>query len=278
MKFLGILAIASAVNAATTFNLRASKHDSQYDGKDVLNRGTVTLGSDAGIDFVLNDDGTLVDGPAKKYINFNRDLAELSDSRLEGFSIKHGKLYFNGHNQWYGCPKDGDAVGFKTLCDDRKRINLKLENVKTNCDNVYPGDDDDDDDDDDKDNFQLKAWSTESDKFQNTPIMKVDEHPHVFSVGGDKGKDLEVHFSGDDGSLSDQDGRGVNHDSDTGEVGNSAPFGRGKPTPGFSIDGDHLIFEGKDNWRACPSSESEYSLANNDCVGGTPIVLQVVYV
>lgn len=270
MKFLGILAIASAVNAATSFNLKASKEGSQYDGKDALNRGTVILGSDAGINFVLNDDGTLVDGPALKYININRDLAELGDSRLEGFSIKDGKLYLNGDNEWYGCPKDGDALGYKTLCDDKQQIDLKLENVKTDCDNVYPGDD--------KNSFQLKAWSTDSDKFQNTPIKKVDEHPHVFSVGGDKGKDLEVHFSGDDGSLSDQNGRGVNHDPATGEVGNSAPFGRGKPTPGFSIDGDHLIFEGKDNWRACPSSDSEYSLANNDCVGGTPIVLQVVYV
>ncbi|PVH18324.1 uncharacterized protein CXQ87_001245 [Candidozyma duobushaemuli] len=267
MKLLGILTITTAVNAAISFNLKSKKDGSDFDNKNVMNRGRLTLGDDAGIDFVLNDDGSLVDGPSKKYINFKSDLAELGDDHLKGFSVKDNKLRYDDKNEWYGCPKDDSALGFKTGCDDKQEIDLELENVKE-CDNNYP---------DERDLFFLRAWSTKSDKFQNTPIMKVDEHPHVFSVGGDKGKDLNLYFFDDKGSLADQDNRGVNHDSKTGEVGNVAPFGRSGATPGFSIDGDHLVFEGNDNWRACPSGDDEYSLADNDCTGGTPIVLQVVF-
>lgn len=111
---------------------------------------------------------------------------------------------------------------------------------------------------------------------KDTKVFKVDSHPHVFSVGGKEGKELFLKF-GANGSLFDQDGRGINMDPNTGEMGNVAPFGREAASTGFSIKGDHLVYGGKDAWRACPSGNG-YSLALSNCVGGTPIVLQQVIV
>lgn len=268
MKLFGLLAIATAVNAATSFNLFSSKEGSRYDGKHILNRpDNIEVGDGDGISFVLNDDGSLVDAPAGKYVNFKSDLAYLGVDHIKDFSINDGKLQYKGESKWYGCPGINNALGYDTKCGDRDGFDLVVYN-QGNCDNVYPGV---------KSPFYLKAWSTDGSKFQNTPIKKVESHAHVFAVGGDDGKDVILNFQDDDTSLSDQDGRGVKHDSDTGEVGNVAPFGREAATPGFSIDGDHLVFENRDEWRACPSGDDKHSLADNDCEGGTPIVLQVVW-
>lgn len=122
--------------------------------------------------------------------------------------------------------------------------------------------------------FVVKASSAGSGQLKNTQIFKVDSHPNVFSVGGNQGKELFLTF-GKDGTLYDQDGRGINMDAKTGEMGNSAPFG-GKATPGFAIKDGNLIFNGKNEWRACPSGQNQYSLAMSKCVGGSPIVLQKV--
>lgn len=124
------------------------------------------------------------------------------------------------------------------------------------------------------DHFVIKAWSTQSNQFQNTKIYKVDSHPHVFSVGGNEGKELFLRF-GTDGMLYDQDGRGVNLDPSTGEMGSVDPF-NGQATTGFGVNGDHLVFRNQDAWRACPSAPDKFSLALSNCVGGTPIVLQKV--
>lgn len=125
--------------------------------------------------------------------------------------------------------------------------------------------------------FHLVAINSGS-KFQYAAIKKVDSHPHVFSVGGNEGQDLTLSFQDDKTSLVDLTGRGINLDSNTGELGNVAPFGRAPATPGFSIvDGD-LAFGGKQAWKACPSGGDKYSLANNDCTGGTGIALKLVYV
>ncbi|XBA50430.1 hypothetical protein SBP28_005005 [Candidozyma auris] len=246
MKYLALAAIATAVNAATSFNLISTKAGSIYDGKHVLNRPEhIELGDGDGngISFVLNDDGSLVDAPAQKYVNFESDLAFLGSDHITGFSISDG-------------------------CQDRSGVDLVVFN-EAECDNVYPGAP--------KSQFYLKAWSEEGDQFSNTPIKKVDSHPHVFAVGGDEGKDLVVNFQDDGTSLVDEDGRGVKHDSNTGEVGSVAPFGREPATPGFGINGDHLVFEGRDDWKACPSGPDKFSLSDGDCEGGTNIVLQVVW-
>lgn len=124
------------------------------------------------------------------------------------------------------------------------------------------------------DSFVIKAWSTNSDQFQNTQILKANSHPHVFSVGGGDGYELVLNL-GDNGTLYDQDGVGINLDGSTGEMGSVDPFG-GQATPGFGFNGDHLVFNGQDAWSACPSGSDQFSLALSACVGGTPIVLQRV--
>lgn len=123
--------------------------------------------------------------------------------------------------------------------------------------------------------FFLKATSTDDNTFDKTNIKKVDSHPHVFSVGGDEGKDLVVLFQDDWTSLVDEDGRGVNVDSNTGEVGSSAPFGREPATPGFYIEDNRLKFNGEDHWRACPGGGDKYSLTNKDGPGCKTIYLDV---
>ncbi|QWW25435.1 hypothetical protein CA7LBN_004322 [Candidozyma auris] len=271
MKYLALAAIATAVNAATSFNLISTKAGSIYDGKHVLNRPEhIELGDGDGngISFVLNDDGSLVDAPAQKYVNFESDPAFLGSDHITGFSISDGKLQYNGASKWYGCPTINNALGYDTGCQDRSGVDLVVFN-EAECDNVYPGAP--------KSQFYLKAWSEEGDQFSNTPIKKVDSHPHVFAVGGDEGKDLVVNFQDDGTSLVDEDGRGVKHDPNTGEVGSVAPFGREPATPGFGINGDHLVFEGRDDWKACPSGPDKFSLSDGECVGGTNIVLQVVW-
>lgn len=124
------------------------------------------------------------------------------------------------------------------------------------------------------DRFVIKAWSALGDQFKNTKIFKVNSHPHVFSVGGTEGTELFLRF-GDNGALYDQDGRGINLDLTTGEMGNSAPF-KGQATTGFGLKGDHLVFRNQDIWRACPSGPKTFSLSLSPCTGGTPIVLQKV--
>jgi hypothetical protein len=112
---------------------------------------------------------------------------------------------------------------------------------------------------------------------QNAPIKKVDSHLHVFSVGGSEGKAVTLTLK-EDGSLVDQDGVGIFVDPNTGEFGdiNPNPWGTEKPVTGFSLKDGHLLYQGKDNWSACPSAPDKYSLANNNCIGGTSIVLKVV--
>ncbi|ODV81874.1 uncharacterized protein CANTADRAFT_43909, partial [Suhomyces tanzawaensis NRRL Y-17324] len=112
-------------------------------------------------------------------------------------------------------------------------------------------------------------------QFQNAPIKKVPEHLHVFSVGGNDGSDLSLTLK-QDGTLVDQDGRGIYVDPNTGEFGNVDPWGQEKPSSGFAITDGHLTYQGKDNWKACPSGDNKFSLANNDCTGGTGIALSVV--
>ncbi|ODV66265.1 hypothetical protein HYPBUDRAFT_100337, partial [Hyphopichia burtonii NRRL Y-1933] len=103
-------------------------------------------------------------------------------------------------------------------------------------------------------------------------IKKVDSHLFVFSVGGDEGDDLSLTFK--DTALEDQDGTGVYINPDTGEVGSVS--GTQSPTEEFSYTHDILLYQGKSEWKACPSGENKYSLVSGkDCEGGTDIYLKM---
>lgn len=259
MRYSAILAMIAAASAASQFGIVIGSGPQSY---NLMNSdGCVYLGDGSGMNFVLNDDGSLIDKHSGKYATFNDGYCDLGGCADRGWSLNQGNLYYKGHDSFTYCPNDGYKLGYNCGCDGGKPITLIChQEVEVDC--VYP-----------TNQFTLKAWGGQ---FQNTPIMKVDAHPHVFSVGGTLGKDVVLEFF-DTSSLVDQDERGINLDSSTGEFGNVAPFGRAPATPGFSINGDHLIFAGKDNWLACPSAPGVYSLANNNCIGGTHIVLQVVW-
>ncbi|CUM45269.1 uncharacterized protein AC631_05146 [Debaryomyces fabryi] len=122
--------------------------------------------------------------------------------------------------------------------------------------------------------FGVEASNSGS-KFDCDPIKKVDSHPHVFSVGGNEGSDLYLTLR-EDGSLVDQTGRGIYIDPSTGEFGNVDPWGEQTPSCGFEIKDNILIYQGTNDWKACPSGPDKYSLARNDCTGGTDIDLKVL--
>lgn len=112
-------------------------------------------------------------------------------------------------------------------------------------------------------------------KFDCNPIKKVNSHLQVFSVGGNPGNVVSLTLKSDT-TLVDQDGRGIYVNADTGDFGNVDPWGQQDPSKGFEVCDGYLIYNGKNDWKACPSAPDQYSLANNDCTGGTGIKLQVL--
>lgn len=121
--------------------------------------------------------------------------------------------------------------------------------------------------------FNVRASAPDT-QFDNNPIKKVDSHLQVFSVGGDEGNDVSLTLKSDT-TLVDQDGRGIYVNGDTGDFGNVDQWGSQEPSKGFAIKDNHLVYNDADNWKACPSGSDKYSLANNDCEGGTGIALDV---
>ncbi|QEL63027.1 hypothetical protein CJJ09_005220 [Candidozyma auris] len=245
MKYLALAAIATAVNAATSFNLISTKAGSIYDGKHVLNRPEhIELGDGDGngISFVLNDDGSLVDAPAQNTSTLKVTLPSLDRTTSRDSPLATAVRTEAVLTLWYSTRQS------VTTSTQEPQVPVLLEGVERG----------------------RRPVPEHTNQEGRQP-------PHVFAVGGDEGKDLVVNFQDDGTSLVDEDGRGVKHDSNTGEVGSVAPFGREPATPGFGINGDHLVFEGRDDWKACPSGPDKFSLSDGDCEGGTNIVLQVVW-
>lgn len=292
MKYLALLSVVATALAGKSFGIVTINSGSQYQYLSLTNRdGTVVVGN-AGteIDFVLNDDGSLVDTESQKYliINSDNDMV-LSDAAQTGFALNSDHLLYKKRSE-FGVDSQQRLTFNET---HSVGVLLRAMNVTDHAD-VFP-----------KDasssvvsstvvsstvvstatsaaptetatGFELLA--TSSDKlFHNTPIRRVESHLHVFSVGGTEGDVLVLKFNAGSTSLGDQTGRGVNLDSSTGELGDVAPFGREAATTGFSISNGLFAYDGKTKWRACPSAVDKYSLTNGDCVGGTGITLKVVY-
>lgn len=274
--------------AAQGFNVVTIRSGSQYQYQSLSTQDSkVIIGSDQGINFVLNDDGSLGDTTTNKYLNIKDGQFVVGDSAQTGFSILDGHLVYNNEDNFLVCPSDNTVV-FNAGCDGSLGIALRVINQSevdefkpteptTTAEAPKPTETASNDEIVAGKQFHLLAIHSGS-QFQYVPIKKVDSHPHVFSVGGDEGDDLTVSFQDDKTSLVDSTGRGVNWDSNTGEVGNVAPFGRAPATQGFSISDGDLTLNGQQNWRACPSGPNKWSLATNDCVGGTGLALMVVYV
>lgn len=124
------------------------------------------------------------------------------------------------------------------------------------------------------DSFGLRAIASGS-KVDNTPIYKVDSHPHVFSVAGNEGYEVSLTLASD-GTMTDQSGRGIFVDPNTGEIGNVDPWGQQQKTSNFANNNGWLTYKGSDCFYACPSGDNKWSLTSKGgCTGGTQIKLQI---
>lgn len=307
MKFtVSLFTLLSIAAAATSFGAVTIRSGSQYQYATIVSGDSVTVGSGDSVEFVLNNDGSLVDAKTNKYLNVddNKNIVEL-DKPLKKFSIEGTNLYYDG-KQVFSVNPDGQKLTVGSG-DNTVGVNIYITGKKE-VDDITPKEEKTSSTKSasatktksaSKATKTATATKTESKstataaadtskdvkfgvvsiasgtKFQYAAIKKVESHPHVFSVGGDEGSDVSFTLKTDT-SLVDQDGRGVYWDSKTGELGNVAPFGRQAATTGFSIKDGHLVLDGKDNWKACPSGDNKYSLANNDCTGGTGIALHVL--
>lgn len=292
MKFAAILAILATALAGQSFSVVTVNSGSEYQYLLLTNSdGSVVAGSSGSeIDFVLNADGSLVDTKSSKYLNVKDGNFVLSDTAQTGFSIEDDThLVYNSEDSFGVC--SDLKVAFDLSCDGFTGVLLHVESI-TDVDDVKPGSSDSSTTTTSESSATTSATTSDEitpgkkfglvvinsgTQFQNVPIKKDTSHPHVFSVGGDAGSDLQLAFSDDKSSLVDQDGTAINLDQSTGELGDVAPFGREPATTGFSIVDGYFAYNGDQGWRACPSGENIFSLANSDCTGGTDIALKVVY-
>lgn len=277
---LSLLSLLSIAIAGTSFGAVTIRSGSQYQYATIVSGDVVTVGSGDSVEFVLNSDGSLVDAKTNKYWNVDdeKNIIELTEP-LKEFSIKDTNLYYQG-KQVFTVNQDGQKLNVGSVSDS-VGVAIYVTGQKDVADITPAGGDNTDSDDTDgadapsKDiKFGVVSIASGT-QFQYAAIKKVESHPHVFSVGGDEGTDLSLTLKTDT-TLVDQDGRGIYWNPDTGELGNVAPFGRQAATAGFAIKDGHLVLNDADNWKACPSGENKYSLANNECTGGTGIALSVV--
>ncbi|GEQ72364.1 hypothetical protein JCM33374_g6051 [Metschnikowia sp. JCM 33374] len=313
MQFLPFLTILATALAGQSFNALLIRSGSQYQYSSFKPSGSdIVAGPSGDLKLVLNSDGSLIDTISKKYIHIGDDKAvTLADKAQTGYSFEGNYLAFNGNSGFDVC--SGAKIYFDTIGPDCLGVAVRAFGPEQTSDvsgssssatsttsistthsstassapqvkavssgstsvssaqpsatsAVQPGK-----------KFGLIAIHSGS-SVQNAGIKKVPEHPHVFSVGGSEGEYLTLTFDSDSSSLVDQDGRGINLDPTTGELGDVAPFGRQPATKGFSIEDGHLTFNGNSGWKACPSGNNTFSLTNKDCTGGIDIALRVVTV
>lgn len=285
---LSLFTLSAIAAASSTFSLLSIRSGSSYQYLSIgATGGNLVLTSD-GVIFELKDDNSLYDTKNKKYITLSDGLYIETDTADKTFSVQNGYLT-HGSDAFYACPS-GKIIKLASSCDNKagSPIALSAREITTTVTSsatkaVDPitttiekptttevvvaestG----------KVQFGVVAINSGT-QFQYASIKKVAEHLHVFAVGGEAGNAVTFTLH-EDGTLTDQDGVGINWDSNTGELGDVSPWGTEKPASGFSIEDGNLVLNGKNNWKACPSGENVFSLANNDCTGGTGIALHVV--
>ncbi|KAM9901271.1 hypothetical protein OXX79_004634 [Metschnikowia pulcherrima] len=301
MQVLPFLTILATALAGQSFNALIIRSGSQYQYSSFKASGSDVAVTGSDMKLVLNSDGSLIDSTSKKYLHVGDDKKlTLADDAQTGFSFKSNYLAY----------KDSQAF---EVCDGGK---IEVDSKDSSCVSVavsaYSPQDVDDVKGTDTASTTKSATSSASvtpassattahsatasasgssdgQKFglvaihsgssvQYSSIKKVKEHPHVFSVGGSAGEDLKLTLDTESSTLVDQDGRGINLDQNTGELGDVAPFGRQPATTGFSIKDGHLSYNGSQDWKACPSGDNAFSLSNKECTGGIDIALKVVTV
>lgn len=232
------------------------------------------------LDLILKNDGSLFDKTSKLYVTVTSSgNVTLGAVAFKGYSILNGRLEYS-NKESFGVQSDGQLVFGNNLGDGvALRVSTEAPAASsstttsvpstttsapstTTATSYKPGE-----------KFELRVVRSGL-QLQLSAIKKVPSHPHVFSVGGDEGSDLVLTFSDDGTTLADQDNRGVQVDSSTGEVGDVPPFGRTQATSGFVVKDGYLQF-GQDVFYACPSGVNKFSLSTKSCEGGQEIALAV---
>lgn len=294
-----ILTLAAVASAAKTFSLVTIRSGSNLQYASVYNKDDkVYLGSGDSISFVLNDDGSLTDKKTGKQISASNQKFIVEGTQKDTkFGISNEHLTYGGKEVFVACPGAGNTyqLALDGFCPNSVGVALSVQGLqdtgskpttvttstkstpttttkpttaappKATSQPTAPASS--------KKDFGLVAVRSGT-KFQHNAIKKVASHPHVFSVGGTEGEDLKLTLNAD-GTLVDQNGRGVII-RPSGEFGDVSPWGDEAPTKGFAIKDSNLVLNGKQEWKACPSGENRFSLAINDCTGGTGIALLVV--
>lgn len=238
------------------------------------NDNNVFAGEGDALDLVLKKDGSLFDQASGKYVTVSSSgNVTLGDTSFKGFTIEDGQLEYS-NKKAFGVSSDGQLV-FGS--DDGEGVVLRasqtslgtssssLATASASSSSFGPGD-----------KFHLQVIRSGS-QFQYASIKKVPDHPNVFSVGGDNGEDLELAFSDDKSTLVDQDNRGIQIDSKTGEFGDVPPTGRTQATSGFEIKNGYLTKDGV-TFYACPAGDNRFSLTTKSCDGGDSIALSAIAV
>ncbi|CAH2354867.1 hypothetical protein CLIB1423_19S01750 [[Candida] railenensis] len=292
---LSLLTLVAIAQAAKEFGLVTIRSGSQLQYASVLtkdNDPTLYVGSGGDARFTLNDDGSFAGSDGKKFGFTDAGVATEEGNGITAstsFGLDGESLTYDGKQIYRACPnanKDGYVISIKDCTDglgvilhavDIKDVESKEEESKEEEPKEEEPKKDEPKEEapsDEPSNFGLITIHSGSNVHLAT-VKKVDSHPHVFSVGGDEGKDLTLSFNSD-GSLHDQDGRGVYVDPNTGEIGNVDPWGQQSASTGFSVENDDLQFQGGDGFWACPSGDNKFSLSRKECTGGTGVALQVV--
>ncbi|CAN3356573.1 hypothetical protein DICA3_C03994 [Diutina catenulata] len=315
MKLAYLLALLPAFVAADkTFGAMTVRTGTQFQfGQLSLHNGVVHVNDGAeNLKLVLKNDGTLYDSNSKKYLVLNqRGELTAADKGSTKFKINDVYLQVEGANGYYVCPNNEKkyVVGTKE-CNGGTNVAIYVDGVKdagskpapatktvtlkppktlitktvhpitttikgvtktvhpittvTLKPTVVPA----------AKQFGLISIHSGS-NVQNLGIKKVDSHVHVFSVGGSEGKDLFLTLSSD-GTLFDQDGRGI-FVGENGDVGNVDPWGKQRPTGGFSVKDGNLLYQGQNAFYACPSGPNgKYSLTVKGWNGCTGIALKTI--
>lgn len=293
---LSILTLAAVASAAKTFSLVTIRSGSNLQYASVYNKDDkVYLGSGDSISFVLNDDGSLTDKKTGKQVSASNKLIVEGTQKDTKFGISNEHLTYGGKEVFVACHGAGNTyqLALDGGCSNSVGVALSVQGLqdsgskpttvttstkpkptakpttaappKATNQPAPPAAS--------KKDFGLVAIRSGT-KFQHNAIKKVASHPHVFSVGGTEGEDLKLTLNAD-GTLVDQNGRGIII-RPSGEFGDVSPWGDEASTKGFAIKDSNLVLNGKQDWKACPSGENKFSLAVNDCTGGTGIALLVV--
>ena len=278
-----ILTLASIASAAKSFSLVTIHSGSQLQYASVSSKDDkILLGTGDHVTFVLNDDGSLTDEKTGKQISANDKKLIVEGSQKDTkFGISDENLTYDGKQDFVACPSDGNTyqLALDGGCSDSVGIALMALGLKESDSTTTTSTKSETEPEptaapaDSKKEFGIVAVRSGT-KFQYNAIKKVESHPHVFSVGGTEGEDLKLTLK-DDGTLVDQNGRGIMV-RPSGEFGDVSPWGDEAPTKGFAIQDSNLVLNGKQEWKACPSGDNQFSLAVNDCTGGTGIALLVV--